>query len=285
MPGASAAALRAQEPGGDRRGPSPGHRGHWDPGGAQHRDDPGRPQLPRVLQLGHPPCRGGVVGLGDVPARAWGWFGVCRGTLAYMLGSVMDRQLSPCRWAPSRRAAARYRGAQGGHPRPGDPWGARLQLRRPQPRGGRPPGRRVLSGAGQGCWAQGGWLGGLSGRGCSALGGTPRAALKGRGRAGAAASLLGLGDRPHPDPHLLDGSCSPCFTPLLPQACPAHSSPTAPHPTSAQPSPGGATSGLSSAAVNCSSAPSGSREPRERGHRSPERVLRSTDWGRKRRRG
>lgn len=42
-------------------------------------------------------------------------------------------------------------------------------------------------------------------------------------------------------------------------------------------SPAGAAARLCSAAGSCSSAASGRREPRARGHRSPERVLRCTD--------
>lgn len=181
--------------------------------------------------LGPPASLGGVVGLGDVPARAWGWFGVCRGTLAYMLGSVTDRQLSPCRWAPARRAAAQYRSAQGGHPRPGDPWGARLQLCRPpapwraasgekSPEWGRP---RVL---GAGRVAGGAQRQGLQRSGGDPSGGSER---KGQGWSGCLAPGAG-GQTPTLTPTSRTAPAPHASPPLLPQACPSHSSPTAPLP-------------------------------------------------------
>lgn len=59
---------------------------------------------------------------------------------------------------------------------------------------------------------------------------------------------------------------------------PAERPPNPPRPVPRR-SPGGAASGLSSAAEKRSSAPSGGSDPRERGQRSPERVLRCTDCG------
>lgn len=104
-------------------------------------------------------------------------------------------------------------GARSGGPqrRAGDPWGARRRRHRHPPSSG----RRVLSGAGRGCWAQGGRLGG-SAAGAAALWGGPFGGLCG--------DTEGLEHRPLPhrcyrdrgQPHCPAPHC-PTGPPVLPQ--------------------------------------------------------------------